>query len=115
MIDGNKGEWTGTYNIPKEFIVVPVGITADDIKKAVREDKINAILVDGGSLIVAAEFVRYKGDKAYLDYINEKNSKNGYCNMWLYEGGSTEYGYGAVIKYGLAECDYYDYEVMGTH
>ena len=115
MINGNKGEWTGTYNIPKEFIVVPVGTTADDIKKAVREDKINAILVDGGSLIVAAEFVRYKGDKAYLDYINEKNSKNGYCNMWLYEGGSTEYGYGAVIKYGLAESDYYDYEVMGTH
>lgn len=113
--DGNKGEWVNTYTFPEEFIVVPEGTTAEDIKKAAREDKVNELIINGGSLIVTAGIVRYRDGEAFLDYINERNSRRGYCNMWLEEGGSTVYGYGAIIKYGLPGKNYYDYEVKGTH
>ena len=115
QLSGNKGEWIKTYTFPREFIVVPEETTAEDIKEAAREDKVNELILNGGSLIVTADIVRYKDGAAFLDYINGENSKKGYCNMWLKEGGSTVYGYGAIIKYGLPGKDYYDYEVKGTH
>ena len=35
--------------------------------------------------------------------------------MWLEEGGGQNIPYGAIIRVGVAEADYYDYEVSGTH
>lgn len=114
-LNGNIGIWTGEYELPEEYIVVPQGVTTEDLQQAIADETTDELIINGGSLIIAVEIVRYKDDEPYISYINEENAKNGYCNMWLYEGGRENVPYGTIIKSGLAVNDYYDYEVSGTH
>lgn len=112
---GSGGVWTGMYTLPDEYIVVEQGTGIGKLKEAISQGKADEIIIDGGSLIIAVEFTRYKDNQPYISYINEKNGKKGYCNMWLEEGGGQNIPYGAIIRVGVAEADYYDYEVSGTH
>lgn len=115
QLNGNKGVWTSEYVLPEEYIVVPKGIGFEQVVQAIEEGTVSQLIINNGSLLIAAEFTRYKDGVPYISYINEKNSENGYCNMWLYEGGREEIPYGAIIRTGLAGSDYYDYQVSGTH
>lgn len=114
-LDGNKGTWKKEKQMASEYIIVSAKTTVEDIKNAIHENRIEDIVIRSDSLYVAAEFIRYKDGEGYICYINEENSKNGYCNMWLKEEGGKELPLGTFIKIGLAEDGYYDYEVSGTH
>lgn len=114
-LNGNRGIWTSEYELPEEYIVVPQGVTTEDLQQAIADETTDELIINGGSLIVAVEIVRYKDGEPYISYINEENARNGYCNMWLHEGGREDIPYGTIIKSGLAVNDYYDYEVSGTH
>ena len=113
--DDKRLRWSTDICLYDELLVVPQGTTQEDIQAAVRENRMQDICHSAGSVIVCVDIVSYKAGVPYLSYINEENAKNGYCNMWLWEGGTQSYPYGAVIKIELGDYMYYDYEVSGTH
>ena len=94
---------------------MPQGTTAEDIKAAITSNRMADICISSGAVVVCVDIVRLKAETPYLSYINEENAKKGYCNMWLKEGGTDKYPYGAVARIELGEDTYYDYEVSGTH
>lgn len=107
--------WSTDIQLYEELLVVPRDISAEDIKVAIRENRMQDICLSGGAVIVCADIISCKEGVPYLSYINEENAKKGYCNMWLKEGGGERYPYGAVLRLSLGDYTYYDYEVSGTH
>lgn len=114
-ISGNVGLWTKEFQLPGEYIAVPIGTSEEDIKDAIKSGDTKELFIEDGRLVVAAEFTRYKNEIPYIKYINEANGKKGYCNMWLKEGGRSITPYGMLFKIGQPEDSYYDYEISGTH
>ena len=111
----NVYSWCIENPLYGELIVVPKGTSVDDIRKAIEDNRVEEILLKEGSVIMCVDITSYKSGTAYLSYINEKNAAKGYCNMWLREGGTSAYPYGAVLKMALGEHTYYEYEISGTH
>lgn len=113
-LSGNKGVWQKADQFPTEFMVVKEGVAEETLKQAIVDGSLEDIIIKDKNLYVAVDFVRYKDGEAYISYVNEENSKKGYCNMWLREGGGTS-PYGIIMEVGLPENMYYDYEISGTH
>lgn len=112
---GNISEWSVSNPVYMELVAVPCGTNITDVEQALKDNKLDMLFYKGGSIIVCADITSFKDEEAHLSYINEENAVKGYCNMWLREGGTDKYPYGAVVKIGLGEDTYYDYEVSGTH
>lgn len=113
--NGNVATWSTDHELYGEVLVVPKGTESSYIQEMLEKDRANEILLDGGFIIVCVDIISYKEDKPYLSYTNEINASKGFCNMWLREGGSESYPYGAVVKIPLGDITYYDYEISGTH
>ena len=111
----NNGIWKKNMSLPRDFWVVEVGTTIDDIKQAVIDDKIKDILINTTKIYIGAEFVRVKDGKAHISYINESNAKKGYCNMWVKEGGAKKSPYGIFMELDITDSTVNEYEVSGTH
>lgn len=79
--------WYGEYYLPSEIHVVPKGY---DIKNYVKYNgAINYkedIWLNNGYVIVNFDIETIQNGKRHLSYINAKNAKSGYCNMWNREG-----------------------------
>ncbi len=112
---GNVSSWCVNNPLYKELVVVRKGTSVDDIQEAIRTGRVEDIMLKGGSVIVCIDITSHKVYVPHLSYINEINAQKGYCNMWLREGGTKAYPYGAVLKITLGESTYYEYEISGTH
>lgn len=111
----HKLKWTTKHQLYNELLIVSKGTSIEEIKEAVVKDRMGDLCLRGGSIIVCTDITSYKDGVPHLSYINEENAKKGYCNMWLKEGGTAGYPWGAVLKIGLGDYTYYDYEISGTH
>ncbi len=67
-------------DIPKYLVAVPKGSDIGEIN--IKSDDI----VRDGIIIVHVEIYGADKNGRKLSYKNEENAKNGYCNMWMYEG-----------------------------
>lgn len=117
----NLTEIKGIIALGGEIYIFPENVEingAKDIVKHYGERMIN------GSLIVGAEAYVYKDNVPYISYINEENSKKGYCNMWKEEGFAYKQNIGGEdieleagdsICYFAGKKGYFGYVVVGTH
>lgn len=116
--DGNISKWITTIPLYTDHVVVPKGTELEKIEQAIKSNSLEELSFSEGSVVVCVDIVSYKKDIPHLSYINEENAAKGYCNMWLREGGTSNYPYGAVIKLKLKDYvdgEYYEYEISGTH
>ena len=114
--DGNISKWLTTIPLYTDHVVVPKGTELEKIEQAIKSNSLEGLSFSEGSVVVCVDIVSYKKEIPHLSYINQENAAKGYCNMWLREGGTSRYPYGAVVKLKLK--DYVDkeyYEVSGTH
>lgn len=120
-ISENLVKLGGKLKLGEEVYIFPKEIEINSIKDIVKN--YNKRLV-GGYLVVGFDSYIYKDKKPYISYINEENSKNGYCNMWKMEdfkyiqdinGRRVELMSGDSICYFGKVKEYYDFKVVGTH
>ncbi|WOO35096.1 DUF5704 domain-containing protein [Anaerocolumna sp. AGMB13020] len=103
-------KWYGEYYLPAEVHIVPKGfdVTAYAVNNGGLNYKESFWLKDG-YIIVNFDITTVKEGILNLSYINEKNSTNGYCNMWKREGyqyQKTSYG---DITFQFQDGDYIIY------
>jgi hypothetical protein len=89
-------KWYGEYYLPAEVHIVPkdFNVTQYAINNGGLNYKESFWLKDG-YIIVNFDITTVKDGALNLSYINERNSPNGYCNMWKREGyqyQKTSYG-----------------------
>jgi hypothetical protein len=103
-------KWYGEYYLPAEVHIVPKGfdVTAYAVNNGGLNYKESFWLKDG-YIIVNFDITTVKDGALNLSYINEKNSPNGYCNMWNREGyqyQKTSYG---GVTFNFKDGDYVIY------
>ena len=120
-ISENLVKLGGKLKLGEEVYIFPQEIEINSIKDIVKY--YNKRLA-GGYLVVGFDSYIYKDKKPYISYINEENSKKGYCNMWKMEdfkyvqdinGQGVELMSGDSICYFGKVKEYYDFKVVGTH
>lgn len=120
-ISKNLVELGGKLKLGEEVYIFPKEIEINSIKDIVKN---YGKRLDGGYLLLGFDSYIYKDEKPYVSYINEENSKRGYCNMWKKEGfnyiqdineGSVELMSGDGICYFGKVKGFYDFKVVGTH
>jgi hypothetical protein len=105
-------KWYGEYYLPAEVHIAPKGF--DVTHYAINNGGLNykeSFWLKEGYIIVNFDITTVKGGVLNLSYINEKNSTNGYCNMWKKEGyqyQKTSYG---GITFNFQDGDYIIYYV----
>ncbi|WP_051685594.1 DUF5704 domain-containing protein [Clostridium sp. KNHs205] len=103
-------KWYGEYYLPAEVHIVPKGF--DVTQYAINNGGLNykeSFWLKEGYIIVNFDITTVKHGTLNLSYINEKNSTNGYCNMWKREGyqyQKTSYG---GITFNFQDGDYIIY------
>lgn len=120
-LEKNLVEIEGSINLGKEMYVFPKDIKINSIKDIVKNYKNR--LADG-ILVVGVDSYICKNGEGYISYINEENSKKGYCNMWKEEGfrynqtigrEKLRLESGDSISYFNNGNNYLGYTVVGTH
>lgn len=87
LVSMSKQKWYGEYYLPSQVYVVPKDFDLAEYEEKhggfhFRED----FWLKNGYIMVQFDIKTVNGGKTYLSYINEKNAKQGYCNMWKLEG-----------------------------
>ena len=120
-LEKNLVEIEGSINLGKEMYIFPKDIKINSVKDIVKNYKNR--LADG-ILVVGVDSYIYKNGEGYISYINEENSKKGYCNMWKEEGfrynqtigrEKLRLESGDSISYFNNGNNYLGYTVVGTH
>lgn len=102
--------WYGEYYLPADIHIAPKGFDVN--RYAVSNGGLNyheSFWLTGGYIIVNFDITTLKDGEPNLSYINERNSPNGYCNMWNREGyqyQKTSYG---NISFNFQDGDYIIY------
>lgn len=103
-------KWYGEYYLPAEVHIVPKGfdVTAYAVNNGGLDYK-ESFWLKNGYIIINFDITTVKDGALNLSYINEKNSPNGYCNMWNREGyqyQKTSYG---GVNFNFQDGDYVIY------
>ena len=121
VIEKNLCEVEGKILLGKEIYIFPKGTKIEGVQDIVKNYKDS--LTDG-MLVIGVDSYIYRNENPYISYINEENSRKGYCNMWKEEG----FVYNQIIgnenvrlHSGDSICcfsgkkSYLGYTVVGTH
>lgn len=120
-IEENLVQIEGGVNFGKEMYIFPKDTKINSVKDIVKNYK--SRLTDG-ILVIGIDSYIYKAGEGYISYINEENSRKGYCNMWKEEGfrynqtigkETVQLESGDSICYFVGEKSYLGYMVVGTH
>lgn len=121
----SKQNWYGEYYLPANVQVVKKGYPVYQYTKEHKIDYKESFWKKDGYIIVNFDIETIQSGTPYLSYMNKKNEKNGYCNMWKKEGFLSEKVDSDGVKFQLQDGDfilYYtkesvssDYQSGGTH
>lgn len=120
-------DWEGSCRIPADICIAPADTDIKDYikKKGGRISTQDAIWQKGGYLIVNVDITSFYGKKVNLNYRNQKNEQDGYCNMWKTEAFQTSRVDSVGTKFSFQRGDVFvfdcsnsiqkDYDTYGTH
>lgn len=86
--------YESALDIPDNLVVVPAGTDISDI------DMFSDYILRDRQIIVHAEVYGADGSGRKLSYENAENARDGYCNMWAYEGYNIDNAGDLPVEYG---------------
>lgn len=122
----SKQNWYGEYYLPSRIYITPMNFNLEGyIKQKGYIDFKEKFWLKEGYLIVNFNIETIINGKRYLSYINEINSKYGYCNMWKEEGyryniidihnNKHVFQDGDYVLYNIEKSATIDWKSAGTH
>lgn len=119
--------WNGEYQLSPDLCLVDAGVDLDSYirQRGGRIGQRDPVFLRDGYLLVQFEAYSYRSDTVHLSYINRKNNRLGYCNMWRLQGfvydrvdalgNHFSFADGDCLLFDTRYTLHSDYESWGTH